>query len=102
RVRNHINKLINKLEIEELDASLKYFRAAKNEKPLTRNTLYVINDAILLNQKQMLKDKQISVDTYVKYAIQAYDFCKPEAKLKDNCDDIPEAESFSDDSDERN
>ncbi|CAF0823200.1 unnamed protein product [Brachionus calyciflorus] len=47
-----IFKLISKLKIEEVDASLKYFRSAKNEKPPTRNKLYVINDAILLNQKQ--------------------------------------------------
>ncbi|CAF0807493.1 unnamed protein product [Brachionus calyciflorus] len=61
----------------QVDASLKYFRAAKNEKPPTRNKLYMINDAILLNQKHMLKDK----DTYDKYAIQAFDFSKLEAKL---------------------
>ncbi|CAF0913050.1 unnamed protein product [Brachionus calyciflorus] len=62
----------------------------------TRNKLYVINDAILLNQKQMLKDKEISVDTYVKYGIQTFDFSKIEAKLKenDNADDNSEAESI--------
>ena len=30
----------------------------------------------------MLKDKEISVDTYVKYAIKTFDFSKLEAKLK--------------------
>ncbi|CAF0931258.1 unnamed protein product [Brachionus calyciflorus] len=74
----------------------------KRGRPPKENILgkFLINDAILLNQKQMLKDKEISVDTYVKYAIQAFDFSKLEAKLKDNCDEISEAESISDDSDE--
>ncbi|CAF0852685.1 unnamed protein product [Brachionus calyciflorus] len=44
----------------------------------------------------MLKDKEISVDTYVKYAIQTFDFSKIEAKLKDNDngDNDSEAESI--------
>ncbi|CAF1093259.1 unnamed protein product [Brachionus calyciflorus] len=59
-----------------------------------------INELKIEEVDASLEDKEISVDTYVKYAIQAFDFSKLEAKLKDNCDDISEAESISDDSDE--
>ncbi|CAF0785946.1 unnamed protein product [Brachionus calyciflorus] len=101
-----IFKVINKFKVEEVDAGLKYHRALKHEKPPLRNKLYIINDAILLNQKQMLRDKEISIDTYVKYAIQTFDFSKLEKKLKENFiddddDDDDESESDRDtDSDE--
>ncbi|CAF1092033.1 unnamed protein product [Brachionus calyciflorus] len=63
----------------------------------------IINDAILLNQKQMLRDKEIFIDTYVKYAIETFDFSKLEKKLKENVIDDDDDESESDrdtDSDE--
>ncbi|RNA27313.1 hypothetical protein BpHYR1_034303 [Brachionus plicatilis] len=60
--------------------------------------LYIINDALLLNQKKMLLDKDIAIDTYVKNTIQVLDFSKLEKKLKGK--EIDEDSSDESDSDE--
>ncbi|CAF1138277.1 unnamed protein product, partial [Brachionus calyciflorus] len=39
-----IFKVINKFKVEDVDASLKYHRALKHEKPPLRNKLYIIDD----------------------------------------------------------
>ncbi|CAF0811911.1 unnamed protein product [Brachionus calyciflorus] len=96
--RPDIYKVVAKFKVEEVDSSLKYIRALNNERPPPRKKLYIINDALLLNQKKMLLDKDISIDTYVKYTIQVLDFSKLEKKLKDK--QIDEDSSDESDSDE--
>lgn len=95
-----IFKSIAKLKEEEVDSSLKYFRALKYDKPPVRNKLYVIKDTILLQNKQMLIDNDISLETYLKYSIKCFDFSKLEKKLKDSESLVEsDAESISDCSD---
>ncbi|CAF0766403.1 unnamed protein product [Brachionus calyciflorus] len=96
--RPNIYTAINKLKEEEVDASLKFFRALNGNKAPPRNKLYVINDVIFLNQRQMLLNNEISVETYIKYSIKVFDFAKLEKKLDkiDECTDDDSAESLSD------
>ncbi|CAF0736634.1 unnamed protein product [Brachionus calyciflorus] len=89
--RSDIYKVISKFKIEEVDSSLKYIRALNNERPPPRKKLFIINDALLLNQNKMLLDNDITIDTFVKYTIQILDFSKLEKKLKDI--DLDEASS---------
>ncbi|CAF1101237.1 unnamed protein product, partial [Brachionus calyciflorus] len=81
--RPNIYTAINKLKEEEVDASLKFFRALKGDKAPPRNKLYVINDRR---------------DLYIKYSIKVFDFAELEKKLDkiDECTDNDSAESLSD------
>jgi hypothetical protein len=56
-----IFKVVAKFKAEEVDSSLKYIRALNNEGPPPRKKLYILNDALLLNQKKMLLFKDISM-----------------------------------------
>ncbi|CAF0908104.1 unnamed protein product [Brachionus calyciflorus] len=80
KLSNHLSvshpdifKDISKFKEEETDASLIYYRAINNEKATPRKKLNVINDAILNNNRQMLLDSEISIDTYSKYVSMMFD-----------------------------
>jgi hypothetical protein len=104
-VKPDIFSAIQKLKEEEVDASMKYYRAIHGEKAPPRNKLYIINDTIFLHQKQMLLNNEISIETYIKYSIKVFDFAKLEKKQKNfEGDDKESADSLSsydeDDTDE--
>lgn len=95
----NIFKAITKFKEEETAASLKYFHAINNEKPPPRRKLNVINDGILNNHRQMLKDLEISVDTYLKHVANIFDLNalnKKKKKVHDDNDDNDDEDDSDD------
>ena len=88
-----IFKAISKFKEEETDASLKYYRANNEDEEdsqPTRRKLNVISDAILNNHREMLKNNEISIDTYSKYVALMFDInalSKKKKKVQDDGDD---------------
>ena len=68
--------MINKFKEEEVDVSIKLCRALDKEKekenPTGRKKLNIISDALLVNYKKMLGNKEISIDTFIKYLIELF------------------------------
>ncbi|CAF0936932.1 unnamed protein product [Brachionus calyciflorus] len=98
-----IFKAISKLKEEEVDLCFKYYRAVNKERAPNRNKLYIINDAIMLNQKKMLIDKDITVEIFIKYAIMSFDLSKlnkKKTKSLQSLDDTLSSEYSEDDSDD--
>jgi hypothetical protein len=96
-----IFKSIDKFKEEETDAAIKYHRAIKKEKAPPRRKLNIINDAILNNHRQMLRDNEISIDTYTKYVTMLFDLNALEKKKKKSQNEDEELSTASEyDSDE--
>ncbi|CAF1131572.1 unnamed protein product, partial [Brachionus calyciflorus] len=77
----------------EVEASLRYHRVLKNEKVPPRKKLYIINDALLLNHKKMLMNKDISLDTYVKYTMEIFDLSRLSKKKNKSSQVLDDSDS---------
>ncbi|CAF1038608.1 unnamed protein product [Brachionus calyciflorus] len=100
-----IFKSITKFKEEETDAALKFYRATnkekENENAPQRRKFNIINDTILNNHRQMLRDEEISIDTYTKYVSLLFELNALDKKKKKTQNDEDEISTASEyDSDE--
>ncbi|CAF1124381.1 unnamed protein product, partial [Brachionus calyciflorus] len=98
----YIFKSISKFKEEETDAALKFYRAINNEKAPQRRKLNIINDTFLNNHRQMLRDEEISIDTYTKYVSMLFELSSLDKKKKKtlNDEEISTASEYNSDESE--
>lgn len=94
-----IFKSITKFKEEETDAALKFYRATNKEKEKEnapqRRKFNIISDTILNNQRQMLRDGEISIDTYTKYVSLLFELNALDKKKKKTQNDEDEISTAS-------
>ena len=79
----NIYESVSVFQEEENEASLRYYSALEgNPPPNSRRRKRIIDNQLLANYKNMLKNDEISLNTYVKYISTNFNFEKPKKSKK--------------------
>ena len=79
----NIYESVSVFQEEENEASLGYYSALEgNPPPNSRRRKRIIDNQLLANYKNMLKNDEISLNTYVKYISTNFNFEKPKKSKK--------------------